>query len=190
MVSATLFQPGLADADEILSRGEIDAGFDSLAAHLQPIIEAADCVLLGILNGGMFPLVHLAERLHGDFLIDYCHATRYAGGTEGRVLTWLEQPHADIAGRTIIVIDDIFDEGTTLRAVAEHCRQGGAAQVFTAVMLVKDRQRNPDIPLPDYVTGLTVPDRYVFGCGMDLYGRWRHLTAVYALTGNTGRQGS
>ena len=104
--------------------------------------------------------------------------------------TWLEQPHADIAGRTIIVIDDIFDEGTTLRAVAEHCRQGGAAQVFTAVMLVKDRQRNPDIPLPDYVTGLTVPDRYVFGCGMDLYGRWRHLTAVYALTGNTGRQGS
>jgi hypoxanthine phosphoribosyltransferase len=189
-VSATRFKSWFAYADEILSRGEIDAGFDSLAADLQPIIAATDCVLLGILNGGMFPLVHLAERLQGNFIIDYCHATRYAGGTEGQVLTWLARPHADIAGRTIIVIDDIFDAGTTLRAVAEHCRQDGAAQVFTAVMLVKERQRDPDIPLPDYVTGLTVPDRYVFGCGMDLYGRWRHLTAVYALTGNTGREGN
>jgi hypoxanthine phosphoribosyltransferase len=187
-VSSTVLKHGSADADEVLSASEIDAGFDSLAIHLQPIIEAEDCVLLGILNGGMFPLVHLAERLQGDFIVDYCHATRYEGGTEGQELAWLQRPHVDMANRTIIVVDDIFDEGTTLRAAAEHCRQEGAAQVYTAVMLVKDRERDPEIPLPDYVTGLTVPDRYVFGCGMDLYGRWRHLTAVYALRGNTGRE--
>ena len=185
-----LVKPGLADADEILSSSEVNAGFDSLATHLQPIIDTADCILLGILNGGMFPLVHLAERLHGDFVIDYCHATRYAGGTKGQVLVWLERPHIDVANKTIIIVDDIYDEGTTLRAVAEHCRQDGAAQVYTAVMLVKDRERDPEIPLPDYVTGLIVPDRYVFGCGMDLYGRWRHLTAVYALRDNTGREES
>jgi hypoxanthine phosphoribosyltransferase len=189
-MAATLSKPGMPDADEILSQSEVAVGLDSLATHLQPLIETSECVLLGILNGGMFPLVHLAERLHGDFVLDYCHATRYAGGTEGQVLEWLEQPHVDVANRTVIVVDDIFDAGTTLRAVAEHCRQAGAAQVHTAVMLVKDRERDADIPLPDYVTGLTVPDRYVFGCGMDFYGRWRHLTAVYALRGNTGREGS
>ena len=95
------------DAEQILSAAEVAAGFDCLAAALQPVIETADCVLLGILNGGMFPLMQLAERLEGDFVIDYCHATRYVGGTEGRALTWLERPHVVLAGKTVIVIDDI-----------------------------------------------------------------------------------
>jgi hypoxanthine phosphoribosyltransferase len=168
-------------ADEIISPAEIAAGFDRLAAELQPLVEAAECVLLGIMTGGMFPLVHLAERLQGDFLIDYCHATRYAGGTQGHKLVWLARPHEDLAGRTVIVIDDIFDAGTTLHAVARHCAEAGAARVCTAAMVIKERVRAADVPLPDFTTGLRVPDRYVFGCGMDIYGRWRQLQAIYAL---------
>ena len=178
---ATRRPAAFPDAEQILSPAEITAGFDCLAAALQPVIQTADCVLLGILNGGMFPLIHLAERLEGDFVIDYCHATRYVGGTEGRALTWLERPHVDVAGKTVIVIDDIFDAGTTLRAVAEHCAREGAGRVCTAVMVLKDRERDAGIGLPDFTTGLRVPDRYVFGCGMDLYGRWRHLPSVFAL---------
>ena len=169
------------DAEQILSPAEVAAGFDCLAAALQPVIETADCVLLGILNGGMFPLIHLAERLEGDFVIDYCHATRYLGGTKGQALTWLERPHVDLVGKTVIVIDDIFDAGNTLHAVAEHCSQEGAGQVCTAVMVIKDRDRVASLAPPDFTTGLRVPDRYVFGCGMDLYGRWRHLRAIFAL---------
>jgi hypoxanthine phosphoribosyltransferase len=180
--------PAVANADEILSASEIAAGFDLLAAKLQPLVERADCVLLGVLNGGMFPLLRLAERLNGDFLIDYCHATRYAGGTEGQSLTWLERPHVDFSNRTVIVIDDIFDEGTTLQAVMEHCRGTGSARAYSAVMVVKDRQRSAAMPLPDFTTGLCVPDRYVFGCGMDLYGRWRHLGAIYALRGGVAAE--
>ena len=189
-MASKLIRPDFPDADEILSRAVVAAGFDHLAGNLQPVIETADCVLLGILNGGMFPLIHLAERLHGDFLIDYCHATRYAGGTEGQVLSWSARPHVKFAGRTVIVVDDIFDEGTTLRAVAEQCRLDGAAKVLTAVMVIKDRVRDNEVPLPDYSTGLRVPDRYVFGCGMDLYERWRHLQAIYALRDNAGREES
>jgi len=173
----------LANADVIFSPDEVAVGFDNLATDLQPLIEASDCILLGILNGGMFALVHLAERLAGDFRVDYCHATRYEGGMEGQSLTWLEQPHVDLAGMTVIVVDDIFDEGTTLRAVADYCSGQGAARVYTAVLIVKDRARPAATPLPDFTAGLQVPDRYVFGCGMDMHGRWRHLRGVYALEG-------
>jgi len=172
---------GLPDADELISAAAIAAGFDHLAASVQPLIDASDCLLLGVLNGAMFPMVHLAERLNGDFLMDYCHATRYRGEQVGAVLEWREKPHFDFAGRTVVVVDDIFDEGTTLHAVAQYCRDAGAAQVVTAVMVIKERSRDSALALPDFDAGLTVPDVYVFGCGMDLNERWRHLPAIYGL---------
>jgi hypoxanthine phosphoribosyltransferase len=168
-------------ADEIASAAQMALGFDRLASSIQPLIDEGSCVLLGIMTGGLYPLVRLADRLVGDFVIDYCHATRYEGGTEGKILQWLEQPHADLKGLTVIVIDDIFDAGITLQAVADFCREAGARRVATAAMVVKDRPRSEAMPLPDFDTGLTVPDRYVFGCGMDFAGRWRHLPAIYAL---------
>ena len=178
------------DADELISSVAIAAGFDQLASRLQPLIDQADCLLLGVLNGGMFPMVHLAERLNGDFLMDYCHATRYRGGKEGAALEWREEPHFDFAGRTVVVVDDIFDEGATLQAVAQYCRDAGAAKVVTAVMVIKDRSRDPALALPDLDTGLRVPDVYVFGCGMDLNERWRHLPAIYGLRdGLAGHEG-
>jgi hypoxanthine phosphoribosyltransferase len=177
------------DADELISAARIAAGFDQLAARLQPLISQGDCVLLGVLNGGMFPLVHIAERLNGDFLIDYCHATRYRGAIEGAALEWRAEPHFELAGRTVIIVDDIFDEGSTLQAIARYCHDAGAARVVTAVMVIKERNRDPGMPWPDFDTGLRVPDVYVFGCGMDLYERWRHVPAIYGLrAGVTGQE--
>jgi len=169
------------DADEIVSSELVEAGFDRLAASLQPKIDTDNCILLGVLNGGLFALVRLADRLQGDFQIDYCHATRYEGGLTGQGLEWVSHPQLPVAGRNIIVVDDIFDEGLTMQAVAEQCRMDGAARVETAVMAIKDRARAENIPEPDYSTGIHVPDRYVFGCGMDLHEHWRHLPAIYAL---------
>ena len=173
--------PSFPDAEEILDVATVAAGFDRLAERLQPFVDSGNCVLLAVMNGGMIPTVRLADRLRGDFLLDYCHATRYRGGTEGAELQWRELPHFDLAGRTVIVVDDIFDAGITLQAVAGRCRELGAANVLTAVMLVKDCARDPAAWVPDFDTGLRVPDRYVFGCGMDFDNRWRHLPSVYAL---------
>jgi hypoxanthine phosphoribosyltransferase len=177
--------PSFPEADEIIGAAEIAAGFDRLAAQLQPVVEAGNVALLAVMNGGMIPAVRLADLLHGDFLLDYCHATRYRGATQGAELQWREAPHFDLSGRTVIVVDDIFDAGITLSAVADQCRALGADRVLTAVMLVKDCERDPATPNPDFTTGLCVPDRYVFGCGMDFRSRWRHLRSVYALR-NTG----
>lgn len=172
---------GFPAAEEMVTATEMALGFDRLACAIQPVVDGGNCILLAVMTGGLYPLVRLADRLHGDFLMDYCHATRYAGGTKGGGLQWLETPHLSLANHTVIIVDDIYDEGLTLQAVADYCRQAGASRVATAVMVVKERQPAAGVSPPDFTTGLTVPDRYVFGCGMDVYGRWRHLPAIYAL---------
>jgi hypoxanthine phosphoribosyltransferase len=178
-------QPDLSavipDAEELFSSTQVQAGLGRLTGQIQPLVAANDCLLLGILTGGMFPLVHLAEALQGDFLLDYCHATRYRGELEGGELNWLKEPGLSLQGLTVVIVDDIWDEGVTLTAVADYCRKAGAKNVLTAVLVIKDRGRPTGIALPDFDAGLRVPDRYVFGCGMDLNNRWRHLPSIYAL---------
>jgi len=180
---------GFPTAQEIISATDMALGFDRLACAIQPLVDGGNCILLGVMTGGLYPLMRLADRLHGDFLMDYCHATRYAGGTKGGGLQWRETPHFSLTDHTVIIVDDIYDEGLTLQAVADYCRKAGAFRVATAVMVVKERQPAAGIAPPDFTTGLTVPDRYVFGCGMDVYGRWRHLPAIYALPELPNTQG-
>jgi hypoxanthine phosphoribosyltransferase len=84
-----------------------------------------------------------------------------------------------VAGRTVLVVDDILDEGITLAAVRDKLLAQGASAVLSAVFADKDLGR--DKPIRADFTGVTVPDRYVFGFGMDAYGLWRNLPAIYAL---------
>jgi len=80
----------------------------------------------------------------------------------------------------VLIVDDILDEGVTLRAVADYCRDAGAREVRVAVLVQKLHDRNQVGVRPDF-KGLDVPDRYVFGCGMDYREYFRNLTAIYAL---------
>ena len=166
---------------ELVSAQDVQHGFDKLAAQLQPLVAERDCVLLGIMNGGLYPLMQLIQRLQGDYRVDYCHATRYREGTRGGTLQWLREPPDVVHGRTVLLIDDIYDEGYTLMAAVATCRERGAAEVFTVVEVIKETPARTTTVSPDYSTGITVPDVYVFGCGMDYAGRWRHLPAIYAL---------
>lgn len=164
----------------VATRDEVDQAFERLAAAIQPVVDAADCVFISVMIGGVVPLVRLTARLRGDFLIDYCHVTRYRGETTGGTIEWLHRPEAELSGRTVIVVDDIFDEGRTLEAVVAECRGRGAARVLVAVLVRKRHDRASGSVSPDFV-GLTVADEYVFGCGMDYRERWRHLDAIYAI---------
>ena len=86
------------EADLLISPEQIDAGLRSMASRLQPLIDGGSCMLMGVLTGGMFPLVKLTKYLQGDFLIDYCHATRYAGDTQGAGLHWQRRPVLPLTG--------------------------------------------------------------------------------------------
>ncbi len=159
--------------------GAVVAAFDRLASELQTHVARGPAVLLGVMLGGVVPLVEIARRLRGDFLLDYCHLTRYDGARAGGEVRWLQQPRIPLEGKSVIIVDDIYDEGATLAEARRHCVASGARDVRVAVLVRKRHDRAVHMPLPEHV-GLEVGDEYVFGCGMDLDGRWRHLDALYA----------
>jgi len=170
-----------AGAEELFSAAAVDNAIDAMARAVQAEIDTQDCVLLAVMLGGMIPAARIASRLSGDFLLDYCHVTRYQGQQHGGEPQWLHRPRADLAGRTVLVVDDIYDEGLTLQFVEQACLEKGAARVVTVALTSKRHPRATIGRRPD-ILGLEVPDRYIFGCGMDLEHGWRHLPAIYALT--------
>jgi hypoxanthine phosphoribosyltransferase len=155
----------------------IDAAWARMAARLQPVVAEGNCVLLGVLLGAMPTLVNVARRLQGDLQLDVCRVSRYHGGVTGGELQWLATPQLSLAGRRVVVIDDIYDAGHTLAAVAGWCRDAGARDVVTAVLATRRAATGAG---PD-IAGMTIGDEYVYGCGMDYHGGWRHLPDLYGL---------
>ena len=115
-----------------------------------------------------------------DLEFDYLHATRYRGATSGGELVWKHRPATPLQGRRVLLVDDILDEGHTLAAMRDWCLEQGAADVRIAALAVKMHDRCVPGLCADYV-GVEVPDRYVFGYGMDYHEQGRNLPAIYAL---------
>lgn len=164
----------------LVPRAEVDAAFGRLVTAMQPLVDGDQCVLLGVLLGGLLPLARLASQLHGDFLLDTCRVGRYGDATRGGIPQWLAKPRADLHDRHVVIVDDIHDEGVTLEFLVSHCRQAGASRVTTVVLVKKQHERPVTGREPDIV-GLTVGDEYLFGCGMDYQGHWRHLPEIWGL---------
>jgi hypoxanthine phosphoribosyltransferase len=174
--------PDVPGARLLVDRVAVDTAFDRLAAALQPLVEREPCVMLGVLLGGLVPLARLAGQLRGDFVLDACRVGRYGDAMRGGVPQWLAQPRAELRDRHVLLVDDIYDEGLTLEFIARHCRQAGARQVTTVVLVRKIHSRTVAAVQPDIV-GLEVGDEFVFGCGMDYRGHWRHLPEIWAVQG-------
>lgn len=180
-----LSQLPFAGCRQVVSAAGVRDAWNRLATELQPLISREPCVLIGVLLGGVVPLVKISERLQGDFLLDYCHLSRYQGATTGGQLCWVQHPRLPLRDRTVVLVDDIFDEGHTLRELKRYCLEQGARRVLIAVMVRKRHDRAVADVQPDFV-GMEVDDQYVFGCGMDYAEHWRHLDAIYALTETAG----
>jgi hypoxanthine phosphoribosyltransferase len=170
----------LAESELIHSPGAVQRALDRMAAAVTERLGGSDPVLVAVMTGGMIPAVWLGTRLSFPHQLDYAHATRYVGSTRGGNLRWRARPRLPLAGRVVLVVDDILDEGITLREIAAYCREQGASQVLTAVLVRKQHDRAVGGAEADFV-GLEVPDRYVFGCGMDYHEYFRELTGIYAL---------
>lgn len=140
--------------------------------------EGSDPILMCVMNGGLVLTAMLMPLLQFPLRVDYLHATRYRERTFGTDLQWRKHHELPLAGQTVIIVDDILDEGHTLHAIAQYCREQGAARVLTAILVEKQRTRDLELKA-DYL-GLEVPDRYVFGCGMDYKGYWRNAAGIYA----------
>ncbi|HHM05272.1 MAG TPA: hypoxanthine-guanine phosphoribosyltransferase [Gammaproteobacteria bacterium] len=177
----------LETAEVIYTEEAVEAAYGRMAEAIAARLADTNPVVLPVMLGGMVPAGRLLPRLRFPLRLDYIHATRYRGATHGGALRWLARPHSDLAGQVVLLIDDILDEGITLAAIAAHCREQGAREVYTAVLLDKEHNRKNGFAA-EFV-GLPVVDRYVFGCGMDYQGYGRNLPAVYALAEQAGGAG-
>ncbi|HET7314701.1 hypoxanthine-guanine phosphoribosyltransferase [Salinisphaera sp.] len=169
-----------AGADCLISKAEIDAAYDRMAAEVTADLAALDPVVVCVMLGGLQATAELGKRLAFPFELDYLHATRYRGETAGGALVWKVSPGLRLADRHVLIVDDIIDEGHTLAAILDSIRGQGAASVRTAMLLLKDHDRRAPGLKADYV-GCTVEDRYVFGSGMDYKGYFRQLPGVWAI---------
>jgi len=165
-------------ADLIHSNEEIENAYVRMAQEITVDLKDLCPVIVCVMNGGVVPYSELLQQLSFPLRTDYIHVTRYGGNLTGGQISWLAEPHVDPKGQHILIVDDILDEGETLENIVKYYTHKGAASVRSAVLVIKDRPRKIDY-MADYV-GLHVPDRYVFGCGMDYKGYLRNLPGIYA----------
>jgi hypoxanthine phosphoribosyltransferase len=168
---------GFAEREKVEAVGGAERGFLQGLARTHPCGVGVPPALPSRLVGDGHDL--LVPLLDVPLQLDYIHATRYRGGTRGHDdLHWKAKPVASLQDRDVLLIDDILDQGVTLQALVRYCQAQGAASVASAVLVRK--LRDDAVTGADYI-GLDVPDRYVFGCGMD-YGEYhRQFPAIYAL---------
>ncbi|TCK18387.1 hypoxanthine phosphoribosyltransferase [Thiogranum longum] len=171
-------------ADLVFDRHAVDSAYDRMAKDITRELCDTNPVILCVMSGGLVPTGELFTRLDFPVQLDYLHATRYQGTQGGLTLNWLARPLHDLKRRTVLVVDDILDEGLTLSAIMEYCREQDVEAVYSAVLVEKKHHRKAPGLTADFV-GLEVEDRYVFGCGMDFHGYWRNLPAIYAVAGTT-----
>lgn len=171
-----------AEADCLHDVSAVRAAYDALAAQITRDYAGLNPLLLCVMIGGYIPAAEIAQRLPFAFDMDYLHATRYRGAMQGGGLLWKRQPEKPLAGRHVLVVDDILDEGHTLVAIRKSLLEFQPASLKVAVLAEKLHDRRAPSAHAEYI-GLQVPDRYVFGCGMDCKEYWRQLPAIYAVKG-------
>jgi len=174
-------QHTLENADLLHSAEEITVCLDDLAKTVNADFAGQDSVIFTVMNGGVVLAGMLMTRLTFPFRFDYLHATRYREKTSGSDLHWLKRNDIEIAGKSVLVIDDILDEGYTLEAIVDELQKQSPAELKTLVLAEKQHDRTNGFKA-DYI-GLKLIDRYVFGMGMDYCGYLRHLPAIYAVKG-------
>lgn len=169
----------LAGAERLYTAGQLDEAVDRMAREICADLGGRFPLVLSVMGGAVVFTGHLLPRLDFPLDFDILKVSRYGLNTGGGDITWSLKPRTAVRDRVVLVLDDILDEGETLAAIRKVLLDEGAAEVHSAVMTDKDHGRAKPI-VPDYV-GITVPNRYVFGYGMDVHGLWRNLPEIFAL---------
>lgn len=166
-------------ARQVFSAEEITEAIGRMAGEIAAHLADCNPIVMPILIGGAYTAWRLCERFEFPYELDTVRVARYGSHTTGE-LHWYARPCLELAGRHVLLVDDVLDRGITLHAVEHELRRMQTSAVSTAVLIRKSVDSRVERPAVDYV-GTDGPDRYLFGCGMDLDGRWRGLPAIYAV---------
>ncbi|WP_090826434.1 hypoxanthine-guanine phosphoribosyltransferase [Nitrosovibrio tenuis] len=166
-------------AEQIFSADSVSQTVNRMAADITAALSDEYPLVLSVMGGAVVFTGQLLPLLEFPLTFDYLHVSRYDNRIQGSELDWKMSPHEDVCNRVVLVLDDILDEGVTMAAIRDWIMNRGAKAFYSAVLAEKEIARPKPIRA-DFV-GLVVPDRYVFGFGMDIYGVWRNLPAIYAV---------
>ncbi|MFO1507887.1 MAG: hypoxanthine-guanine phosphoribosyltransferase [Lysobacterales bacterium] len=174
------FAAVLRRADRIHDTAGLTRAITRIARDIDAELDGRSCLFVTVMQGALVFAGQLATAVRAPLEFDYVHATRYRGATHGAELEWKHRPERSAAGRIVLLVDDILDEGHTLAEIRDAYRDGGAAKVLIATLCVKQHDRRIPGLAADFA-GVDVPDRYVFGYGMDYHEQGRNLPAIYAV---------
>ena len=176
----------LAESEILFSAEQVNAATAHVALELNRDYADKHPLVLGVMGGAIVFAGQLLTQLDFPLDFDIVQASRYGANTVGTHLNWRVTPRDNVKGRHVLLLDDILDEGITLAAIVELLKSQGATSVECAVFCVKDygAEKNAQKPLHAKYVGLTVPNRFIFGYGMDVSGAWRNLPAIWAKKGN------
>ena len=172
-----------SEADCLADGPTVEAAIDRMASDITQRLSDADPLVLAVMNGGLVLAGRLLTRLDFPLELSWLHVTRYGHDCQGGEIEWHAPPNVNVQGRSVLVVDDILDVGHTLRAIINRLSEQGATEVLTAVLVDKQHDRKALPSLKADFTGLKLPDRFLFGSGMDYRGYWRNAAGVYAVKG-------
>lgn len=169
------------EAIELHAPSQVQLAIGQLAQQLRHDYTDKFPLFLTIMNGGLVFAGQLVTHLDFPLEMDYLHASRYLGQTSGGDVEWMVTPGASLAGRHVVILDDILDVGTTLLAIIAACQAQGALSVKTCVLVDKRHERKAQAGMKADYTALEAGDYYLFGMGMDYKGYWRNAPGIYAV---------
>ena len=169
----------LQQAELLYTAEEVQAAVAGVALKINSTLGDSHLLVLSVMGGAVVFTGQLLPLLDFPLDFDYVHVSRYGSGKEGGQLHWRVEPRENVAGRVVLVVDDILDEGETMAAVRQRVMDMGATRFYCAVFA--DKLNGKDKPIHADFIGLEVPDRFIFGFGMDMQGAWRNLPAIYAI---------
>ena len=168
----------LHHAELIISAEDVQTALARIAQEINSALSDKHPLVLSVMGGAVVFTGQLLPLLNFPLDFDYIHASRYGNGSQGGTLHWRVEPRENVRGKIVLVLDDILDEGETLAAVKQRVLELGASGFYCAVFANKLNGNTKPIHA-DFV-GVELPNRFVFGFGMDIDGAWRNLPAIYA----------
>ncbi|MFA5983275.1 MAG: hypoxanthine-guanine phosphoribosyltransferase [Methylococcaceae bacterium] len=168
----------LATAELLHSEQEVEQALDDMALAINTQLAEQNPLVLCVINGGIITAGKLLPRLTMPLTVDAINASRYRNQITGGAVNWLLLPQTPLQGRTVLIVDDILDEGITLKHIHDYCLENGAAAIYSAVLVEKKLDQSK--PISANFVGLTVENRYLFGYGMDYKGYLRNAAGIYA----------
>ena len=159
---------------------ELSSIIENLASAISQEFVHDIPLFLTVMNGGVFFCTSLLTHIKSPFMLDYIHATRYNNTTSGqREITWYYKPKVEtIKGKRVYIVDDILDEGHTLDEIRKFVLSAGAKECKIVVLI--DKNIGKEKPLAADFVGLSAPDKYLFGYGLDIFGLYRQLPNIYS----------